>query len=361
MELDKFAQLIACNSTNIAKNTLSYLIGNGQVNSDWDEALSNLYKSFPKELKETVKQKKEFLPVISKFFKTYEISNHNIDIFNEYAELISSKEKDYIKSKNKNWVWEKEPEVVFKNPFAFTRAIGSKNVFEFTEKYKDQFESFLEKQKSKIYQNFDSHNIWILMMKTDYSKFVSFCEKYDFNHLDILRDNFNEYTHIDYLNVLNEKNIDLFLKNLNEIGKDVLKEKMPHLFPEYIESRSGNKNSFYVLLDTISKGEYEAAIKFMTFFDKELTEYVNKVNYKINAKDNKKLDLSTSENFKETLLRFTEYYKDYTSSYTAQSMIVKLTLDNKLWFNFLDKYELNKDLKNSLVINNTEPKRKNKI
>ena len=63
MNLDKFAQLIACNSTNTAKNTLSYLIGNGQVNPDWDEALSNLYKSFPKELKETVKQKKEFLSV----------------------------------------------------------------------------------------------------------------------------------------------------------------------------------------------------------------------------------------------------------------------------------------------------------
>ncbi len=347
MNLDRFAQLIACNSTNTAKNTLSYLIGNGQVNPDWDEALSNLYKSFPKELKETVKQKKEFLPVISKFFKTYEISNHNIDIFNEYSELFSADETDYIKAKNKNWVWEKEPEVIFKNPLAFTRAIGTKNVFEFIDKYQNQFENFLIKQKKKIYQNFDSHNTWVLMMKTDYSKFVSFCKKYDFNHVDILKDNFNEYTHIEYLNTLKDKYVDSFLNDLGEIGKYTIKEKMPQLFPKNIEPRNNNQSCFYVLLNTINDGEYEAAIKFMTFFDNELTEYVNMVNYRSN--DKKELDLSSSENFKETLNKFEDYYKEYTSSASRQSMLIQLALKNNVWFNFLDKYELNKDLKNSLV------------
>lgn len=358
MDLSKFAQLIACNSTNTAKNTLSYLIGNGQVNPSWDEALSNLYKSFPKELKETVKQKKEFLPVILKFFKTYEISIHNIDIFNEYSELISAEDKDKIKSKNPNWVWEKEPEVLFKNPLAFTRAIGNKNVFNFIEKYESQFESFLEKQKNKIYQNFDTHNTWILMMKTDYLKFIEFCQKYDFNHVDILKDNFNEYTHIDYLNVLNDKYVDVFLNDLNKIGKDVIKEKMPQLFPKYIETRSGNESCFYVLLDTINKGQYETAIKFMTFFDKELTEYVNMINH---GGDKKQFDLSSSENCKETLTKFEEYYKQYTSSSSRQSMLVKLTLENNVWFNFLDKYELHKDLKSSLIGNQSVQKRKSKI
>ncbi len=356
MDLTKFAELISCNSTNIAKNTLSYLIGNGHANDEWNEALSNLYKSFPKEIKEGKKAQKEFLPIILKFFNTYPLKTYNIDIYNEYAELISAEYKDQLKTRNPEWEWDKEPEVVFKNSLAFTKALNKKNVFNFIEKYESQFETFLNKKKETVYKNFDSYNVWLDMIKTDYLKYIDFCKKYDFDRLEILKGHFNEYTNLQYMGVLNNKFIDLFLNDLTEIGKPFLKEKMPSLFPNYLSNKEYGENCFQIMLFMVKEEQYEATIKYMLFFDKELTEHVNLSNYK----EEKRLSLSTAENFKEALKHLNDYYSKQSGHNTNQ-WLVKTTLENKSWFKFLDQYELAKDLKSNLKENSLETKRKIKI
>lgn len=359
MDLTKFAELISCNSTNIAKNTLSYLIGNGHANDEWNEALANLYKSFPKEIKEGKKAQKEFLPIILKFFNTYQLKTYNIDIYNEYAELISAEYKDQLKTRNHDWEWEKEPEVVFKNALAFTKALHKKNVFNFIKKYESQFEAFLDKKKETVYKNFDSYNVWLDMIKTDYSKYIDFCKKYDFDRLEILKSHFNEYTNLQYMAVLNNTYIDLFLSDLKDIGKDFLKEKTPSLFPTHLSSSSHGENCFHVLMLIIKEEQYEAAMKYILFFDKELTEHVNLSHYSYKEVE-EKLNLSTAENFKKSLNKMNDYYSKQSGNNTTK-WLVKTTLENNSWFKFLDKYELAKDLKSNLKENSSETKRKIKI
>ncbi len=170
MDLTKFANLLAENSVTTAKNTLSYLIGNGKYNNNWGLALAELYRSFPDSVKDTKENKKEFLPVVLKYFYFYDITKDNIDIFNEYIDLFPAKDKDAIKEKNKNWVWDNEPEVIFKNSFAFARAVPNRNsgegVFKFVSKYQDQINGFIssEKGKSKFDENFEKNGVWTEMI-----------------------------------------------------------------------------------------------------------------------------------------------------------------------------------------------------
>ena len=96
MHLTEFASLLSNNDTNTAKNTLSYLIGNGLNNSKWNKALAHLYKSFPTSIKESEQQKKEFFPIIVKYFYTYTLNEDNKDIFDE----IKKKKIEFNKKLN---------------------------------------------------------------------------------------------------------------------------------------------------------------------------------------------------------------------------------------------------------------------
>lgn len=353
MELKEFAKLIALDSTNTAKNTLSYLIGNGHNNKDWDLALSSLYKSFPENLKSSLEAKKEFLPVMVKYFGVFDISEHNISIFEEYMDLMTPDAKNKIKNKNKNWKWEKEPEVVFKNVLELVRAMPKihqgYNIYKFIEKYEDQIEGFIsnEKTKKKIDEHFSKNRIWEQMIKDDYHLFSDFCEKHDFNKNNILKylmkDSFSSFQ---LLGVLRDNQIDLFLNDFTDF-KNSLNEVLSKL------NSNNNEIIFHDLLDTIKYEEYNAAMKFMIYFEKEINNYLeNKgVNHKIESGNDFKIAL-------EKLIK-EEMSIPYRMNHSKE-LSLRIVLGNNAWFKFYDSYNLNQDLSKSLE-NKTEKKNKVKI
>lgn len=359
MELKEFAKLIALDNTNTAKNTLSYLIGNGHNNKDWDLALSSLYKSFPENLKSSLEAKKEFLPVMVKYFGVFDISEHNISIFEEYMDLMTPDAKNKIKNKNKNWKWEKEPEVVFKNVLELVRAMPKihqgYNVYKFIEKYEDQIEGFIsnEKTKKKIDEHFSKNRIWEQMIKDDYHLFSDFCEKHSFNKNNILKsvikmkDSFSSFQ---FLGVLKDNQIDLFLNDFTDF-KNSLKEDEKEIVFKYVKNK--NEIIFHDLLDTIKHDEFNAAIKFMIYFEKEINNYLeNKgVNHKIESGNDFKIAL-------EKLIE-EESSVPYRMNHVKEFNLRKV-LENNAWFKFYDSYNLNQDLSKSLE-NKTEKKNKVKI
>ncbi len=357
MELKEFAKLIALDSTNTAKNTLSYLIGNGYNNKDWDLALSSLYKSFPENIKSSPEAKKEFLPVMVKYFNVFDISEHNISIFEEYVDLMTPDAKNKIKSKNKNWKWEKEPEVIFKNVLELVRSMPKLhqgyNIFKFIEKYKDQIQSFIdsEKTKKKVDEHFSKNRIWEQMIKQDYHVFSDFCEKHNFNKNDIfkkiMKDSFNCFQ---FLGVLKDNQIDLFLndftdfkKSLNENEKDVLSKL----------TRNNNEVIFHDLIDAIKYDEFNAAMKFMIYFDKQINQY-----FKCKGVD---VPIGSGDDFKVALEKLIkeESSVPYRMNHGEKLNLTKV-LENGTWFKFCDSYSLNQQLNNNLK-NKEEKNNKVKI
>jgi len=352
MELTEFAKLIACDSTNTAKNTLSYLIGNGQYNANWNKALASLYKSFPAEIKETKEQKKEFFPVLLKYFHLYELSNDNIDIFNEYIDFFSAADKGKIKEKNPNWVWDSEPEVIFKNTLAFARAIPnrSNDIFKFIVKYQKQLDGFIENNKNKIklIENFDKQGIWRNMINFDYSQFSDFCIKNKFDKYEILLKEIKPYTTLSHTSVIKEKNIDLFLKDIEKIGKDKL-NVMIDFYPTYVKSNNNNdENVFKLLVKIVNENEFVSAVKYMNFFEEELNNYGKLLDIKSGILSN--------YGFKEML----EEQKKGNSSYN-RDFSLELILENKNWFEFFKNYTLMNELQDNLKESNSVKTNKVKI
>lgn len=352
MELTEFAKLIACDSTNTAKNTLSYLIGNGQYNANWNKALANLYKSFPSEIKETKEQKKEFFPVLLKYFHLYELSNDNIDIFNEYIDLFSAADKGKIKEKNPNWVWDNEPEVIFKNTLAFARAVPNRsdNVFKFIKRYQSQVNGFIEnsKNKVKLIENFSKQGVWRNMINFDYSQFSDFCKSNNIDKYEILKSEITPYTSFYHTSVIKEKNIDLFLADIQTMGKDSL-AVIKDFYPTYaLRGNNNGENVFKLLLSIIQKDEFISAVKYMNFFEKELNDYGQKLDVKNG--------ILSDNGLKEML----EEQQKNNGSYNRDHSIDGI-LNNKNWFEFFKNYTLMNELQDNLKETNNVKTNKVKI
>ncbi len=338
MYLTEFASLLSNNDTNTAKNTLSYLIGNGLNNSNWNKALAHLYKSFPTSIKESEQQKKEFFPIIVKYFYTYTLNEDNKDIFDEYIHFFSAAHKDYIKEINPNWIFKDNFDITFKNTLEFSRAIprNSDEVFDFMNTYKNQLENFINipKNKIKLLENFDKNSIWIKMIECDYSSFSDFCNNYNFDKYEILNNYIQSYIYFSNTSVIKEKNIDLFLSDISIIGKSSLnKEKF---YPNQIISNN-NDNVLSLLLNIINQNEFISAIKYIKFFEPELNNYAKLLNIKV--KD--------SVLSKDSLQQIYDIQKNYQSSYYV-NLSLKQVIENDNWFGFFNNYFLMNELESEL-------------
>lgn len=344
MELNEFATLIACGSTNTAKNTMSYLIGNGQNNSNWNKALAELYKAFPTNIKTSQDSRKEFFPIILKYFENYVITKDNIDIYKEYEELFSAKNKDDLKKKNPQWQWDEEPEVIFKNALAFSNALPNNyqaKRFDFIKQYEKQFAIFAQTQKDKILKHFTSRRIWDGLMKEDYLKFVEFCDKYNFDRIAILKETITSYTNLYSHSIFESEHVNYYFDDLMQVGKEHLKI-INDFYPQsgwYITNKNNNHSVFNVILEAIGNNQYKSAMKWIFIFDKELTNYA-----KLYEVDN----LHNSENFKKVLKEQIKILKDRNSSYGVSPNTLEKVLDNHNWFKFMDNFELFDNLSNKL-------------
>ena len=342
MELKEFSSLLACGSSNIAKNTLSYLIGNGESNDDWGKALANLYYEFPS----SVKNKKEFLPIIIKYFKSYYITKDNIALFNEYEELFSAQNRDEIIKKNPKWQWEQAPEVIFKNALSFANAIPyrGESKFEFIKRYENQFTKFVEKDRTKIEKHFSSKNIWYGLIEENYFEFVQLCNKYQFNRIEILQEKLKYYNRIYSHNIFESDDINYYLDDLMKLGKQELKNIIKDFYPDN-RWHTENNNScdvFSVLMDAIQNHQYKSAMKWIFIFDEELIKYTKMYNV-----DN----LYTSENFKKLLQERIKALNEGSYNYNSNSskkFILERALENHEWFNFMDKFKLFEKLQEDL-------------
>lgn len=335
MELNEFASLLASGSTNTAKNTLSYLIGNGLNNQSWAKALAQLYKSFPEDIKTSLDSRKEFLPIILKYFQHYSLTNDNIDIFNEYEDLFSAKNKEDIKKFNPGWKWDNEPEIVFKNVLTFTYAIPRKyneSKFDFIEKYESQFALFAIKQKDKILQHFTSQNIWDLLIKDDYNKFINFCEKYDFDRLQILKDLIKNSHNIYKNEVFAQESFNYYLEDLITIGKTYLKV-IEDFYPDS-EWQGLERNShtvFHVLISAIGNHQYKSAMKWLLVFEKELNKY---------AKLYEVTNINTTDNFKQLLTTQINILKKEQRSSAIETHVLEKIFNDENWFKYMDSFAL---------------------
>lgn len=356
MELTEFAKLIASGSTNTAKNTLSYLIGNGQVNNNWSKALAELYKSFPEDIKSSKVNKKEFLSVILKYFENYTLTPDNIDIYKEYEDLFSAKNKDELKKKNPQWIWTEEPKVIFKNTLALVNAFPNpynSESFAFIKQYEDQIDKFMLTQREKILKHFKTKGVWNTLMEEDYSKFIDFCDKYNINRIEILKEEIHSYTNLYVRKIFENDNINYYLEDLMKIGKENLKI-IDNFYPAYDTHimRGYNHYSVYnVLLEAIGNHQYKSAIKWMLVFEKELNDYTKPYNV-----DN----IKNSQNFKLLLSKQIKMIKKSTSTGMSYT-ILELIENNEYWFKFLDKIQLLQVLKDEFKDNKTLVVKPNKI
>jgi len=342
MELKEFSSLLACGSSNIAKNTLSYLIGNGYSNDDWGKALANLYYEFP----DNVKNKKEFLPIIIKYFKTYDITKDNIALFNEYEELFSAQNRDEIIKKNPNWQWEQTPEVIFKNALSFANAIPYRGYekFNFIKKYENQFAQFVEKDRAKIEKHFSSKNIWYGLIDENYFEFVKLCDKYKFDRIKILKEKLSYYQRVYQHSIFSSEDVNYYLDDLTKIGKEELSVIIKGFYPDspWYKEKNNSCDVFSVLKNIIENKEFKNAMKWMYVFDEELTKHAKLYNI-----DN----LHTSENFKKVLKEKIKKEKDGNAGYNNSSSIIFLLekmLENDEWFKFMDRFELFEKLEEDL-------------
>ena len=347
MELNEFAKLLASGSTNNAKNTLSYLIGNGQSNSNWNKALAELYKSFPLDLKTSLDDKKEFFPIILKYFGIYELTLDNIGIYKEYEDFFSAKNKDDLKKKNPNWQWENEPEIIFKNALAFTSAIpnGYRDIekqFDFIQRYERQFSVFISKQKDKIFKHFTNKRIWQSLMKEDYYQFVQLCDNYNFDRIEILKESITNYTNLYDKQIFETENVNFYLDDLMKVGKESLKI-IPGFYPDsewHVTNKNNACSVISVIFDCIGNHQYKSAMKWMVLFDNELKNY---------AKLYKLENLHTSESFKKMLVEQIKMLKDRNNHF-VNAVIYENILKNENWFRFIDSFELFDNLNENLGI-----------
>lgn len=336
MDLKDFASLIACGSTNTAKNTLSYLIGNGLNNSNWSEALASLYKSFPENIKTSVDSKKEFFPIILKYFNTYTLTKENIDIYKEYEHLFSAKNKDDIKKYNPKWIWDSAPEIVFKNALAFTSALPNGNTekkFDFIQQYEKQLEGFVEKSKDKIFKHFTSQRVWSGLMQEDYYKFIQFCDKYQFDRLSILKETITSYTDLYNHSIFSQENFNFYLEDLTKIGKEnltIIEGFYPSSTYQALK-KNNNCTVMSVVIDCIGNKQYKNAMKWLFIFEPEINNYAKLYNI-----DN----LHTSFNFRKLLNEEIKILKENRSNYNKEPYTLENVLKDETWFRFMDSYEL---------------------
>lgn len=344
MELKEFANSIADNSCYNIKVVLENLIGNGSSKDTWGTALANLYKSFPKEITSEEKNKKELSPIMVRYFLIYSLSKDNIEIFEDYASVFSAKDKDRIKDRNPNWVWEKEPEILFKNPLEFIKSIprtSKAGPFNYIEKYEPQFANFVKNKKTKVIEHFWKKDIWKDMINRDYSKFSDFCEKYGFDKLEtvkkIIQENVASFS---YIGGFKDSQIDLFINDLKLIGKKEILElnEMRQFAPKVsIPVNHHHSNVFSNLLSIINNKEFNAALKYMDFFEDELKDVAKIISLN---KDFKKAD-----DFKFLLTSWVDQVN------LSQKYEAKKVLEDDNWFKFFSSYTLMNKLSENLEDN----------
>ncbi len=350
MELKEFANLIANNRSYNIKVVMSALLEQSSSDANWGKAIANLYKDFPNELKESPSDKKELLPIIIRYFSIYGITKDNEEIYYEFDSIISAKEKDNIKLRNPNWNWTKEPEVVFKNTLDFVKAIpqhNSKSPCDYIERYKDQFEGFLKTKRNKALEHFHKKEIWKVMIKHDYGTFRDFCEKYNIDRIEVLKQEINSSNRssLAYFGGFKDKHVDSFLNDLEKIGKEELYSynNMRFFNPTISLHRHSHENVLNCLFNIISQKQYDAAIKYMDFFAPELDNVAKMVSFNKSFKN--------PTDFKE-LINIYVNSCNISEKYDAQ----KVERETE-WFNYLNSYNLMVKLNENLDENVVKSKK----
>lgn len=349
MELKEFANLISNNHHYNIKVVISALMDNGSSNANWGKAIANLYKDFPKEIKETPEAKKDLLPTIIRYLSIYGITKDNVDIYYEYDSIIPAKDKDKIKLRNPHWVWEKEPEVVFKNPLDFVRAIPQHSKIspcEYINRYKPQFDNFMKTKRSKVLEHFQKKNIWQLIMRNSYETFSNFCEEYKIDKIEILKQLINSNTRSPLANLggFKDQSVESFLNDLGKIGKEELfSYSSMKLFNPKASIGIIGDNVLNCLFSIISNKQFDAAIKYMDFFKEELDDVAKIVSFS-----------KTFTNYSD----FKELLKIYiASSGVVQKYEAQKVESNNEWFNYLNSYNLMVKLNENLDENMVKSKK----
>lgn len=191
MDLKEFSRSIVSNA-NEAKNHISFLIGNLNSKDVVGKAILGLYESFP----DNYKDKELFTPVMLKFFGKYKVTENNIDYYNKFSSGWTSVHIESVKKVNPQWEWSKTE---FKNSLEFSKSVDNSRsyqnpnqIFQYLENNSETLEKFIKKDKNKLIDNFSKQKCWYELILNDYSKFSQFCKKYDFDKIDILKNEFIE-------------------------------------------------------------------------------------------------------------------------------------------------------------------------
>lgn len=346
MELKEFAELISNNHHYNIKVVISSLMENGSSSENWGKAIANLYKEFPAQAKESAEARKELLPVIIRYFAIYGINKDNIDIYYEYDPIIPAKNKDAIKLRNPNWVWEKEPEVIFKNPLELIKAIphtNNKSPCDYINRYKSQFDNFMKTKRNKVLEHFYKKDIWQMMIRNNYDTFTKFCEEYQIDKIEILKQEINssKRTALGYMGGFKDKYAESFLKDLGKIGKE---ELFSYPSVQYFKIKNSlptgsHENVLTCLFSIITQNQFDAAIKYMDFFKEELDEVAKIVSFS--------KTFNNPSDFKDLL-------KSYINSCgISQKYDAQKVESNAEWFNYLNSYnlmvKLNENLEENMV------------
>jgi hypothetical protein len=199
MDLKEFSSLIVSNATE-AKNHISYLIGTLGSKDSVGKAILGLYDSFP----DSYKDKALFTPVMLKFFGTYKVNKDNISYYNEFSPGWTASHIESVKKINPQWEWTRTE---YKNSLEFSKAVSNSRdyqqpskIFEFLEHNFETLQKLIQKDKNKLIINFSKQNCWVEMAQSNYDNFSKFCDKYQFNKIDILKTDFiDSYYGIDRL------------------------------------------------------------------------------------------------------------------------------------------------------------------
>lgn len=196
MNLSEFSSCLT-NNANDAKNLMSLLIGH-YTQEEAAPAILALFENFPEDYKN---QSKLFSPVFLKFFHIYGINDITYPYYLKWSKNYSSDTLKHIQDCNPDWTWDNDPKITFKNSLELSKALFKfqrsnydhknhmVNILPFFIEYESEINRLVIKDKNKLVENFQKHDVWKNLILDDYLFMKDFCQKYQIDVIDILKKN----------------------------------------------------------------------------------------------------------------------------------------------------------------------------
>lgn len=299
MDLKEFSNL-TLHSANDAKNFLSFMVGYNFPDLDdlskSEKAIRSLFNSFPEEYKQDIKL---FEPVMEKYFKKFAINADNIEMYKTY--ITKQSIKAFVMEKNPDWPWENKV-LEYKSLAHFIKAFeevnygsyklenGANTGLQFLEDNKDTLQQFVSISKKKSLAMMLKKGMFDYLLGFEYKVFTDFCDRYEFDRLEILKSIYGEGSYKEIIRPLSNQrwtlnDHKLFFEDLCQDKEYFIKHNRSFKYENINRPQSHNCLSYYFVAYA-NHNEPDKAALLADYFKEELLKQLKEVAQDINYYNN---------------------------------------------------------------------------